>query len=314
MRFDFNLYAKRFYFYLTVSILLMLAIFVAGVICAALEIETIITTSAVAEAVPASFEEALGLSETPEATAEDAAKEDPTDFPAVLSDAKITVNAVTEAPVEDDETYLIDDSDPWAFALNSKRNYLTIVGVQNVYRFDGDYDLALKPDLVTTFSAKSGNKIRVERATYVAFSMLKDDLAAKGLEIGLSSAYRSKTGQDKIYQKYASDQTWPEHSTAAIPSGFSEHHTGLLLSVSIKENGEWLTETADQTNPSFQLLHETLADYGFIDRYPAGKESYTRVDYAPYAIRFVGSSHTAHLIMDNGLCLEEYLTHRNKYK
>ena len=77
------------------------------------------------------------------------------------------------------------------------------------------------------------------------------------------------------------------------------------------DDGEeiWYTETAERqkTIPFFKLLHETLADFGFIDRYPAGKEDITGMPCLPYLIRFVGSSEVAHAIMDNGLCLEEYV-------
>ena len=53
---------------------------------------------------------------------------------------------------------------------------------------------------------------------------------------------------------------------------------------------------------------ESLADFGFIDRYPGGKEQITGFPSEPYEIRFVGSAEVAHAIMDNGLCLEEYIS------
>ena len=99
-----------------------------------------------------------------------------------------------------------------------------------------------------------------------------------------------------------------------LTSGFSEHHTGLLLNIVIwgedeEGNMTWITETAERqkTHPEFKVVHDSLADYGFIDRYPAGKENITGVPCEPYEIRFVGSSAIAHKIMDNRLCLEEYL-------
>ena len=38
-----------------------------------------------------------------------------------------------------------------------------------------------------------------------------------------------------------------------------------------------------------------------------GKEEWTGTQSEPFEIRFVGSPEVAHAIMDNGLCLEEYL-------
>ena len=98
--------------------------------------------------------------------------------------------------------------------------------------------------------------------------------------------------------------------------GFSEHHTGLLLNIVVwwPDEGNpnekiWTTETAERQakDPDYQVIHDNLADFGFIDRYPAGKEDITGTPCEPYEIRFVGSSLVAHEIMDNGICLEEYL-------
>ena len=101
-----------------------------------------------------------------------------------------------------------------------------------------------------------------------------------------------------------------------MPPGFSEHHTGLLVNYVIWWPDEkddyklgWYTPTAERWkwNPEFLSIRDTLADYGFIERYPEDKEDITGVNFEPYEIRFVGSSEIAHEIMDNDLCLEEYL-------
>lgn len=213
-----------------------------------------------------------------------------------------------------------ENEDPWAFALNPDRNYLITVSIQSVYHFGGEYDKKLQPDLITTKDVVVGDPTKIEKAAYVAFCLLKDDLAAKGMDIGLYSVYRTEDEQLEVYNYYSNLEGWAENNTV-LPPGMSEHHTGLLLNIVIKysEDGNdpvWYTETAERQEkiPYFKLLHETLADYGFIDRYPAGKEEFTHSKCEPYEIRFVGSSKIAHIIMDNHLCLEEYLIHRSKYE
>ena len=89
--------------------------------------------------------------------------------------------------------------------------------------------------------------------------------------VGLYSAYRTKEDQQAVYDYYSNLEGWSETNKVAQP-GYSEHHTGLLLNVVIWYQGEedeeatWYTETAErqETIPYFKLLHETLADYGFI--------------------------------------------------
>ena len=199
------------------------------------------------------------------------------------------------------------------YIINPARDYLIVVNDQNPYDFNGDYAKQLSYDLIYTVDAKDGDVIGVEKATFLAFSELQYALALQGMTIGLYDAYRTAEQQQSVYDYYSNLEGWHETNKIAAP-GYSEHHTGLLLNVLVmysEDDSEpiWYTETAErqQTIPYFQLLHQTLADYGFIDRYPAGKEDFTGVPCEPYEIRYVGSPEVAHAIMDNGLCLEEYV-------
>ena len=90
--------------------------------------------------------------------------------------------------------------------------------------------------------------------------------------------------------------------------GTSEHNLGLAADI---VSADWyaqhddLTADFDQT-PAFAWLREHCADYGFILRYPLGKESVTGVTYEPWHYRYVGEE-AARAIMDAQLTLEEYL-------
>ena len=191
-------------------------------------------------------------------------------------------------------------------------DYLIIVNEDNEYLFGNPYNLLLSNDLIYV-SDVYGEPTPVEKGTYLAFSMLQQKLRKEGIDIGLYSGYRTKEDQQVVYDYYSNLEGWSENNKVFEP-GFSEHHTGLLLSIVIWSEDEagntnWLTETPERQakHPEFKIVHKSLADYGFIDRYPAGKEDITGVPYEPYEIRFVGSSKIAHEIMDNGMCLEEYL-------
>ncbi|MBQ3318565.1 D-alanyl-D-alanine carboxypeptidase family protein [Candidatus Saccharibacteria bacterium] len=203
----------------------------------------------------------------------------------------------------------VPEEDPFAVALNPARDYLIIVDNEHPYEFGGDYDQLLLPDVINDPDV-DGVATPIEKAASLAFGQLQVALWKKGMTVGLLSAYRTYEDQDWVYNYYSKIDGW-EHTPKA---GYSEHHTGLLLNVMILYPGDdgeeiWYTETAERqkTIPFFKLLHETLADFGFIDRYPAGKEDITGMPCLPYLIRFVGSSEVAHAIMDNGLCLEEYV-------
>ena len=92
--------------------------------------------------------------------------------------------------------------------------------------------------------------------------------------------------------------------------GTSEHQTGLcvdFMTSAMKELNNSFENTA-----AFKWLIEHCADYGFILRFPKGKEAITGVIYEAWHFRYVGDAATAHAIMDNGLCLEEYLQQNHK--
>lgn len=86
--------------------------------------------------------------------------------------------------------------------------------------------------------------------------------------------------------------------------GTSEHQIGLALDIytdSYKSLDEGFGETAAGV-----WLRENCGEYGFILRYPKGKEYITGIEYEPWHFRYVGRA-AAQEIMSQGLTLEEYV-------
>ena len=226
--------------------------------------------------------------------------------------AKIIDSTTPTTPSKSYKT-AIADNDFFAVAMDSSRDYLAVYNDDNQYKFDSPYDIALQNDLVYTPDDYTGDMTRVEKAAYYAFRKMQFDLEQEsGVKIGLFAAHLTDSEQQAVYDYYGNLDGWKETNKAQKP-GYSENHTGLVLNILIwySENGEnyaWYTETAERQAkiPYFKQVHEVLADYGFIDRYPAGKEDITGMPNEPYLIRFVGSTRVAHEIVDNHLCLEEY--------
>ena len=216
----------------------------------------------------------------------------------------------TEEETTNEESTEEELQDEFIYGLNPERDYLILVNDEHEYVFGGTYDQLLQQDLiyVTDFQ---GDATAIEKGANAAFSMLKHQLFGEDIYIELYSGYRTEDAQQWVYDYYSNLEGWSETNHIAKP-GFSEHHTGLLLNIVIwwPKIEAWATETPERTaeDPEFfAKIHNTLADYGFIDRYPEGKEDVTGYPAEPYEIRFVGSSKVAHEIMDNGLTLEEYL-------
>ena len=88
------------------------------------------------------------------------------------------------------------------------------------------------------------------------------------------------------------------------PPGCSEHETGLAMDLTRK--GVWRTDPGFHGSKEFNWLTAHAHDYGFILRYPQGKEHITGISYEPWHWRFVGVD-AAREIRASGQCLEEYL-------
>jgi LAS superfamily LD-carboxypeptidase LdcB len=186
------------------------------------------------------------------------------------------------------------------------RDYLIVVNDEHPYDFAGEYATNLKDDLAVTKQDTTGDEEYLEYKTLQAFHDLRAEARKKDIIIGLISGYRSKQSQRWLYGDFV--------MTSQAETGYSEHHTGLNISIAILENipngdGQyWLSEGG--RIPENEELTKLLPDYGFIRRYPEGKEEFTGHAAEPYEIRYVGSPETAHYIMDNNLCLEEYLQNK----
>lgn len=93
----------------------------------------------------------------------------------------------------------------------------------------------------------------------------------------------------------------------ALP-GCSEHETGLAIDLALETGGE-----IDFIRPYFPyngvcgVMRELASKYGFIERYPAGKEQITGIAAEPWHFRYVGPSH-AKYIAAHALTLEEYIS------
>ena len=164
-----------------------------------------------------------------------------------------------------------------------------------------------KVELINTKDINNKD-VLIEKETYENYLKLKDFLKEKNIEIGISSAYRSIEDQEKIYneflEKYGEKYT---KTHVAVPYA-SEHHTGLCLDINVKVNGCFPKDNyeLEKQKEYYESIYKYLKDFGFILRYPKGKENITGVLYEPWHIRYVGVV-PASIIMNNNWTLEEYL-------
>ena len=170
-------------------------------------------------------------------------------------------------------------------------------------------DSAWKPNLIRI------REYGVEVDSSIA-DHLREMLAAgekKGLSFWIASAYRSTQRQRElldediealIHKGYSYSEAYEEVVRETMPVGCREHATGLAVDIVAKDY-QILDEKQGRTD-EILWLQQNCSRYGFILRYPEGKEDITKVSYESWHFRYVGVE-AAEEIMSQGLTLEEYM-------
>ena len=170
-------------------------------------------------------------------------------------------------------------------------DYMVLVNKQHKLPDGWDDEI----DVVEQNSPIHTDPVRVERKAFEAYEGLKDELAKEGVTIDLDSCYRSVAEQQEVWdefmKEYGEEYT---KKTVAVP-GYSEHQTGLAIDLYLVVDGKDVYENEEmkQYPEIWEKVHEKLADYGFILRYPEGKEDITGYDYEPWHIRYIGDPKVA---------------------
>ena len=118
------------------------------------------------------------------------------------------------------------------------------------------------------------------------------------------SAYRSYKTQKALFDYYVKRDGYAKARTYSAIPGTSEHQTGLAIDVS-GSNGKCAAASCFANTKEASWLKKNCGKYGFIIRYPKGKEKITGYKYEPWHLRYVGNISTP--IQTNGITLEEYL-------
>ena len=182
-------------------------------------------------------------------------------------------------------------------------NYFVLVNKENKIK-DNYYKDVKLVDALNVLD----EKIKVEEKTYNSYLELKKYLEEKDIIIGIDTSYRDYDEQQEIWDYFLKQKGEEYCNNYVAPIGYSEHHTGLAIDISIKKDGKFLIDNGDlfKYREDFEKIHKYLKDFGFILRYPEKKESITGYMYEPWHIRYVGKI-AAKIIYDNDLTLEEYL-------
>ena len=148
-----------------------------------------------------------------------------------------------------------------------------------------------------------GHQLRAEAAK--AADTMIDAAATDGVTLLVSSAYRSYAVQQQTYQYWVSVNGQQVADQLSARPGYSEHQTGLAIDFASPE-GCRLEECYRDTLAG-QWLVKNAPRYGYILRFPDGRQSVTGYRFEPWHYRYVGVQIAQEYVSSGAKTFEEFI-------
>ena len=139
-----------------------------------------------------------------------------------------------------------------------------------------------------------------------SFERMAAAAAQEGIQLVAFSTYRSFGRQEELYEGYVAKDGRQAADRYSARPGHSEHQTGLAFDIGEAGQEQHWASTTFADTPGGKWLAGNAHDFGFILRYPEGKEKTTGYMYEAWHFRYVGKE-AAKAIHEKGITLEEYL-------
>ena len=171
--------------------------------------------------------------------------------------------------------------------------------VNKYYKLSKDYE----PDDLTKIDSKfaSGSNQRLRKEAAIKFEEMAAEALKNGYKIYAGSTYRSYDYQLGLYNRYVAKDGFDEAETYSARAGYSEHQLGLAVDII---NGKW--EYLSENDEEYQWLIDNSYKYGFILRYPRGKEYITGYVFEDWHFRYLGID-LATKVYNSKLTYDEYV-------
>lgn len=215
-----------------------------------------------------------------------------------LEDPHVVNNEIKEAPTPPAST----TSDGIQVVFNPE-SIPVLVNKQNKLP-ENYYPVDLVYTDIPFVSGVSNEKRKMRKEAAAAVNLMFAGAKAEGISLLGVSAYRSHATQTTLFNHYVNRDGYEKARTYSALPGTSEHETGLAIDVT-GGDGKCKAEDCFGGTKEAIWLEDHAAEYGFIIRYPQGKESITGYQYEPWHLRYVGKR-LALEIMNKGITLEEY--------
>ena len=158
---------------------------------------------------------------------------------------------------------------------------------------------------IRTYTGSKNTTIYLREDIASSVEKMFEDALSEGVHLIAKSGYRSYQTQAGLYQRYVSNQGVYYADLISAKPGHSEHQTGLAIDIVSNENNQRMDTSFAKTTEG-EWLQQNAHKYGFILRYPEGRESQTGYTFEPWHFRYVGPE-VAEFLNKYNLIFEEYL-------
>lgn len=166
------------------------------------------------------------------------------------------------------------------------------------YQLSSDFTPNDLVEVQSSYHVSDGKEYKLRKEAYDAFKDMADAASKEGLSLKIVSAYRSNTFQANLYNKYVAANGKEEADRFSARPGHSEHETGLAIDIND------VSQAFEKTD-EFKWLSDNAHLYGYILRYPKGKEHLTGYMYEPWHYRYLGID-LATKVKTSGLTYDAY--------
>ncbi len=166
------------------------------------------------------------------------------------------------------------------------------------YQLPSDFTPENLTNVPEGYFVADGKSYQLKQNALDAFIAMSNAAKKEGLSLRIISAYRTNSYQANLYQKYKNNNGQKAADRFSARPGHSEHETGLAIDIND-------VAQAFENTQEFTWLGKHAHEYGYVLRYPAGKENVTGYMYEPWHYRFLGVE-TATQLKNLGVTYDAY--------
>ena len=191
------------------------------------------------------------------------------------------------------------DNDYYTNVIDITNQDDLLILVNKYHKLSNDY----APSDLETINSKYqwlGRSNQLRHDAKIAFEEMCEAATKDNIYIYAGSGYRSYATQKSLYNRYVNQDGFAAAETYSARASYSEHQTGLAMDIANKSG--FISKGAKE----YEWLVNNSYKYGFILRYPEGKEKITGYMYEEWHYRYLGKD-VAKDVYDSKLTYDEYL-------